>query len=311
VSLIVAALGGNAIIKPGQKGTIREQFDNTFESMGYIAHLVRAGHRVVLTHGNGPQVGFIMIQVEAARGKVPYVPLNVDVAQSQGSMGYMIAQSLVNQLKDHHLNTRVAPVVTQVLVDPRDPAFGHPTKPVGPFYDRAHVEELERFGHVMVEDSGRGWRRVVPSPMPVGIVELEVIKELVRDGVIVVACGGGGIPVVEEDGDLKGVDAVIDKDLASGLLARELGADVVMFLTTVDKVCLNYNTPGQVELDRLTVEEARRYLAEGQFPPGSMGPKIQAAVEFVEQGGERAVVCRPEGVVEALEGKGGTVIVGR
>jgi carbamate kinase len=309
LSLIVAALGGNAIIKPGQKGTIREQFDNTFESMGYIAHLVRAGHRVVLTHGNGPQVGFIMMQVEAARGKVPYVPLNVDVAQSQGSMGYMIAQSLVNQLKDHHLDTRVAPVVTQVLVDPHDPAFEHPTKPVGPFYDRAHVEELERCGHAMVEDSGRGWRRVVPSPVPVDIIEVEVIKKLVRDGVIVVACGGGGVPVVEEDGDLKGVDAVIDKDLASSLLAREIGADVVMFLTTVDKVCLNYNTPAQVELDRLTVEDAHRYLAEGQFPPGSMGPKIQAAVEFVEQGGERAVVCRPEGVVEALEGRGGTVVV--
>ncbi|MCL7415960.1 MAG: carbamate kinase [ANME-2 cluster archaeon] len=309
MSLIVAALGGNAIIKPGQKGTIKEQFDNTFESMGYIAHLVRAGHRVVLTHGNGPQVGFIMIQVEAARGKAPYMPLSVDVAQSQGSMGYMVAQSLVNQLKDHHLDTRVAPVVTQVLVDPDDPAFGNPTKPVGPFYDREHREELERCGHAMVEDSGRGWRRVVPSPVPLDIIEAGIIKDLVQDGVIVVACGGGGIPVVEEDGDLKGVDAVIDKDLASSLLAREVGADVVMFLTTVDKVCLNYNTPSQVELDRLSVEDARRYLAEGQFPPGSMGPKIQAAVEFVEQGGERAVVCRPGTVVEALEGRGGTVIV--
>ena len=309
----MAALGGNAIIKPGQKGTIRQQFDNTFESMGYIAHLVRAGHRVVLTHGNGPQVGFIMIQEEAARGKVPYVPLNVDVAESQGSMGYMIAQSLVNQLKDHYLDTRVASVVTQVLVDPHDPAFEHPTKPVGPFYEKAYMEELERCNHAMVEDSGRGWRRVVPSPVPVAIVEMEVIKALVQDGVIVVACGGGGVPVVEKDGDLKdgdlkGVDAVIDKDLASSLLAREIGADVVMFLTTVDKVCLNYNTPEQVELDRMTVEDARRYLAEGQFPPGSMGPKIQAAVEFVEQGGERAVVCMPEGVIEALEGRGGTVV---
>ena len=304
----MAALGGNAIIRPGQKGTIQEQFDNTFESMGHIASLVRAGHRVVLTHGNGPQVGFIMIQVEAARGKAPYMPLNVDVAQSQGSMGYMIAQSLVNQLKDHRLDTHVAPVVTQVLVDPDDPAFGHPSKPVGPFYNREEADEVERCGHIVVEDSGRGWRRVVASPVPVDIVEVGVIRELVADGVIVVACGGGGIPVVEEDGELKGVDAVIDKDLASSLLAAEIGADVVMFLTTVDKVCLNYNTPDQVELDRLSVEEARRYLAEGQFPPGSMGPKIQAAVEFVEQGGERAVVCRPEGVVEALEGRGGTVV---
>lgn len=304
----MAALGGNAIIKPGQKGTIREQFENTFESMGYIAHLVRAGHRVVLTHGNGPQVGFIMMQVEAARGKVPYVPLNVDVAQSQGSMGYMIAQSLVNQLKDHHLDTRVAPVVTQVLVDPQDPAFDHPTKPVGPFYEKDKIRDFEDCGHVMVEDSGRGWRRVVPSPRPVDIVEAGIIRELVQDGVIVVACGGGGIPVVEEDGNLKGVEAVIDKDLASSLLAAEIGADVVMFLTTVDRVSLNYNTPAHVELDRMTVEEARSYLAEGQFPPGSMGPKIEAAVEFVEQGGERAVVCRPEAVVEALEGRRGTVV---
>ncbi|HIH87348.1 MAG TPA: carbamate kinase, partial [Methanosarcinales archaeon] len=179
MSLIVAALGGNAIIRPGQKGTIQEQFDNTFESMGHIASLVRAGHRVVLTHGNGPQVGFIMIQVEAARGKVPYVPLNVDVAQSQGSMGYMIAQSLVNQLKDHHLDTKVAPVVTQVLVDRDDPAFGHPTKPVGPFYSREEADEVERCGHIVVEDSGRGWRRVVASPRPVDIVEAGVIRELV------------------------------------------------------------------------------------------------------------------------------------
>ena len=310
MSLIVAALGGNALIKQGQRGTIKEQFANTFESMGYIADLIKAGHQVVLTHGNGPQVGFIMIQVEAAIGKAPYMPLNIDVAQSQGSMGYMIAQSLKNQLKDHHLDTNVTAVMTQVQVNPGDPAFDHPTKPVGPFYDIEMIKDFEKSGHIMIEDSGRGWRRVVPSPKPVEIIEAGIIKDLIRDGVIVVACGGGGIPVVEKQGDLIGVDAVIDKDLVSSLLAVKINADILLFLTSVDKVALNYNTPEQVNLDRLTAADAHRYQAEGQFPSGSMGPKIQAAVEFVEQGGERAIVCRASTVVEALEGKAGTVIEG-
>jgi len=308
MSLIVAALGGNAIIKKGEQGTFAQQFRNTYESMGYIAHLIRAGHQVVLTHGNGPQVGFIMIQVEAAAGKVPTAPLHVDVAQSQGSMGYMIAQSLINQLQEHGIDISVAAVMTQVLVNREDPAMKHPTKPVGAFYTRQRAAELERLGHTVVEDSGRGWRRVVPSPRPIRIIETDIIKELVQAGTIVVACGGGGIPVAEENGALNGVDAVIDKDLASSLLAVEIKADVIVFLTTVERVALNYNTPQQTELERLSLAEARQYLSEGQFPPGSMGPKIEAAVEFVERGGERAVVCRPEFVVEALAGEAGTVI---
>jgi len=308
MSLIVAALGGNAIIKKGEQGTFAQQFRNTYESMGYTAHLIRAGHQVVLTHGNGPQVGFIMIQVEAAAGKVPTAPLHVDVAQSQGSMGYMIAQSLINQLQEHGIDISVAAVMTQVLVNCDDPAMKHPTKPVGAFYTRKRAVELERRGYAIVEDSGRGWRRAVPSPRPIRIIEADIIKDLVQAGTIVVACGGGGIPVAEENGALKGVDAVIDKDRASSLLAAEIKADVIMFLTTVERVALNYNTPQQVELERLTLDEARKYLGEGQFPPGSMGPKIEAAVEFVERGGERAVVCRPEFVVEALAGRAGTVI---
>lgn len=308
MALIVAALGGNAIIKEGEQGTFAQQFQNTYESMGYIAHLIRAGHQIVLTHGNGPQVGFIMIQVEAASGKVPTAPLHVDVAQSQGSMGYMIAQSLTNQLQEHGIDISVAAVVTQVLVNRYDPAMTHPTKPVGAFYTRERAAELERLGHTVVEDSGRGWRRVVPSPRPIRIIETDIIKELVQTGTIVVACGGGGIPVVDENGALKGVDAVIDKDLASSLLAVELKAEVIMFLTTVDRVALNYNTPQQVELERLSLAEARQYLNAGQFPPGSMGPKIEAAVEFVERGGERAVVCRSKDIVEALAGRAGTVI---
>lgn len=308
MALIVAALGGNAIIKKGEQGTFAQQFRNTFESMGYIAHLIRAGHQVVLTHGNGPQVGFIMIQAEAAAGKVPTAPLHVDVAQSQGSMGYMIAQSIINQLQAHGIDISVAAVMTQVLVNRDDPAMRNPTKPVGAFYTRERAAELERLGHAIVEDSGRGWRRVVPSPRPIRIVEADIIKELVQAGTIVVACGGGGIPVADENGTLKGVDAVIDKDRASSLLAVGLKADVLMFLTTVDRVALNYNTPQQVDLERLSLAEARQYLREGQFPPGSMGPKIDAAVEFVERGGERAVVCRPEYVVEALAGRAGTVI---
>ncbi|MBN1763538.1 MAG: carbamate kinase [Methanomicrobia archaeon] len=308
MALIVAALGGNAIIKKGEQGTFEQQFRNTYESMGYIAHLIRAGHQVVLTHGNGPQVGFIMIQVEAAAGKVPTAPLHVDVAQSQGSMGYMIAQSLINQLKEHSIDTCVAAVMTQVLVNTDDPAMTHPTKPVGAFYTRERATELERLGHTVIEDSGRGWRRVVPSPRPIRIIETDIIKELVQAGTIVVACGGGGVPVAEENGALKGVDAVIDKDLASSLLAVEIKAEVLMFLTTVKRVALNYNTPQQVDLERLSLAEAQQYLNEGQFPPGSMGPKIGAAVEFVENGGKRAVVCRPEYVVEALAGEAGTVI---
>lgn len=304
----MAALGGNALIKQGQRGTIKEQFANTFESMGYIAHLIKAGHQVVLTHGNGPQVGFIMIQVEAAIGKAPYMPLNIDVAQSQGSMGYMIAQSLKNQLKDHHLDTNVTAVMTQVKVDPGDPAFDLPTKPVGPFYDIERIKDFEKCGHIMIEDSGRGWRRVVPSPKPVEIIEADIIKDLIQDGVIVVACGGGGIPVIEKEGDIRGVDAVIDKDLASSMLAKEIGADVLMFLTTVDKVSLNYYTDNQHDLNNLTIGDARRYLGEGQFPQGSMGPKIEAAIEFVENSGEKAIVCSPETVMEALKGRAGTVI---
>jgi carbamate kinase len=309
MALIVAALGGNAIIKKGEQGTFAQQFRNTYESMGYIAHLIRAGHQVVLTHGNGPQVGFIMIQVEAAAGKVPTAPLHVDVAQSQGSMGYMIAQSLINQLQEHSIATCVAAVMTQVLVNTDDPAMKRPTKPVGAFYTRERAAELERLGHTVVEDSGRGWRRVVPSPRPIRIIETDIIKELVQAGTIVVTCGGGGIPVAEEnDGALRGVDAVIDKDLASSLLAVEIKADVIMFLTTVDRVALNYGTPQQIDLERLSIDEAQQYLRDGQFPPGSMGPKIEAAVEFVERGGDRAVVCRPEYVVEALAGRAGTVI---
>ena len=249
-----------------------------------------------------------MIQVEAAAGKVPTAPLHVDVAQSQGSMGYMIAQSLINQLQEHGIDISVAAVMTQVLVNREDPAMKHPTKPVGAFYTRQRAAELERLGHTVVEDSGRGWRRVVPSPRPIRIIETDIIKELVQAGTIVVACGGGGIPVAEENGALNGVDAVIDKDLASSLLAVEIKADVIVFLTTVERVALNYNTPQQIELERLSLAEARQYLSEGQFPPGSMGPKIEAAVEFVERGGERAVVCRPEFVVEALAGEAGTVI---
>jgi carbamate kinase len=308
MALIVAALGGNAIIKKGEQGTFAQQFRNTYESMGSIAHLIRAGHQVVLTHGNGPQVGFIMIQVEAAAGKVPTAPLHVDVAQSQGSMGYMIAQSLINQLQEHSIATCVAAVVTQVLVDRDDPAMTHPTKPVGAFYTRERAAELERLGHAIVEDSGRGWRRVVPSPRPIRIIETDIIKELVQAGTIVVACGGGGVPVADVNGALNGVDAVIDKDLASSLLAVAIKADVLTFLTTVDRVALNYGTPQQVDLERLSLVEARQYLSEGQFPPGSMGPKIEAAVEFVENGGKRAVVCRPEFVVEALARRAGTVI---
>ena len=215
----------------------------------------------------------------------------------------------MNQLREHNLDTKVAAVMTQVLIDPDDPAMEYPTKPVGSFYNKEQAAGLEHSGHTMIEDSGRGWRRVVPSPRPIRIIESDIINDLIRDNVIVVTCGGGGIPVVEENGELKGIDAVIDKDLASSLLALEIKADVIMFLTTVERVALNYNTPKQVELKRLTSSKALQYLAQGHFPPGSMGPKIEAALDFVVNGEKKAIICTPEVVEKALMGRAGTLII--
>ncbi|MGR3309194.1 MAG: carbamate kinase [Candidatus Brocadiales bacterium] len=307
---IVIALGGNALIREGQRGTIGEQFENTRRSLDSVIYCLKQGMEVVITHGNGPQVGNELLRVEAARGLVPELPLGVCVADTEGAMGYMIQQSLVNRLRKEGLQKCVVTLLTQVIVDKHDPAFHNPTKPVGQFYTK---EESEKFGRErgwnLVEDSKRGYRRVVPSPMPLEIVEKESVMRLLDAGEIVIAAGGGGIPVIEEDGILDGVDVVIDKDLASSVLALSIKADYLIMLTNVENVFLNFKTESQKALNMLTVDEALRYAKQGHFPPGSMGPKIDAAIRFIKGGGEWAIITSIDKVKESVEGVTGTRIV--
>ncbi len=309
---VVVALGGNAITQQFEEGNIHQQFRNTRRSLLGVVELIKQGHRVLITHGNGPQVGNYLIRVEASRHLVPPLPLGIMVADTEGGMGYMIEQCLQNKMHDRGIQKEVATVITQMLVDPNDPSIQNPTKFVGPFYKKEEVKELvEKRGWIVKEDPGRGWRRVVPSPKPLEIVEKNIIRMLVERDVIVIAAGGGGIPVYidPKNGWLEGVDAVIDKDLASAVLARDVNADELMILTAVEKVALNFGQPNQRDLDRMTVAEARRYLDEGHFPAGSMGPKIQAAINFLNSGGKRVVITSIEKSVDAVQGKAGTVIV--
>lgn len=306
---IVVALGGNAIIEEGTEGTITQQFANTRKSLAAIVGMIADGHKVVLTHGNGPQVGVHLIQNEAASAQVPPSPLGVIVADTQGSMGYMIAQSLANTMHLKGISKDVVTVITQVEVDPADPSMLNPTKYVGPFYKAEQVEKLRDRGWIIKEDPGRGFRRVVPSPIPLDVIEKDTIRDLIDEGKIVIAVGGGGIPVYREaDGRLEGVDAVIDKDRASALLANLINADELIILTGVDKVAINFKKPDQKVFDHLTVAECERYLAEGQFPKGSMGPKIEAACDFVRRGGARVIITSLENATAAVEGKAGTVV---
>jgi len=308
--LVVIALGGNAILQPGQRGTAEEQLENVRATCRQIVTLLEEGYRVVLTHGNGPQVGNIIIQNQAT-DEVPAMPMDVCGAESQGMIGYMIQQSLRNELVRRGLTGwPVATIVTQVLVSADDPAFRKPTKPVGPFYDEEYARKKMAEGETWVEDAGRGWRRVVPSPDPKEIVELDVIRQLVRDRAIVICSGGGGIPVVrEQDGTLRGVEAVIDKDLAGQRLATGLGADVFMILTDVPQVALDWGKPTQRWVSRLTVAEARALQKEGHFKPGSMGPKVEACCRFVEAGGRRAIIGSLTQALDALSGRAGTSIL--
>jgi carbamate kinase len=306
---VVVALGGNAILQPGQVGTFEEQLFNIDGAMGRIAQLVADGWRVVLTHGNGPQVGNLLIQNALAAKTVAPMPMDVCGAMSQGQIGYMAAQTISNHLKKRRLGVPVVTIVTQVAVDPRDKAFASPSKPVGPFYSEGEARKMMlEEGLAMKEDAGRGWRRVVPSPEPVEIVELEAVRDLVDSGVLVVCSGGGGVPVVRSRGALSGIDAVIDKDLAAALLARELGADALLILTDVPKAYVRYGTPEQTALDRVTASEMRAYAAEGHFKAGSMGPKVEACLRFVDAGGESVIASLTE-VGPALAGRAGTHIV--
>jgi len=306
---VVVALGGNAILRAGQSGTFEEQMENVRRTCLLLADVIEEGWQLVLAHGNGPQVGNILIQNEEAARLVPAMPLDACGAQSQGLIGYMIQQSLENALASRNLNIPVVTVLTQVVVDARDPAFENPTKPIGPFYERERAYELIRGKGYHMRDCGRGWRRLVPSPDPKAILERAAIRSLVESGAVVVACGGGGVPVTAGGGRISGLEAVIDKDLAAERLAADLGAGRLVMLTDVERVALNYGRPDQRELDRMTLGEAERYLAEGHFGEGSMGPKVEAAIRFVRlREGNVAVIAALERAADAVRGKAGTVI---
>jgi len=306
--LDVIALGGNAILPVGQAGTIYEQFAITRLTMGQIAEMVGAGREVVVTHGNGPIVGNIVLRSEAMRETIPPMPLGICVADSQGGIGYMIQQVLRNALREQGLDRDVVTLVTQVSVDASDPAFENPTKPIGPFYGQAEAEALaSKEGWVVAEDGNRGWRRVVPSPQPKGVVELGVIRKLLDAGCLTIAVGGGGIPVFVEAGNrLEGVEAVVDKDHASALLARELGAQRLIVVTSVDAVYRNFGTPEEQRIARMTAAEALELSRE--VPAGSMGAKLEAVAGFVRDTGAQAVITRPEDVLAATAGERGTII---
>jgi carbamate kinase len=308
---VVVALGGNAILQRGQKGTAEEQMENVMSTARQIVKMIKTGYEVVISHGNGPQVGAILIQNELGSQQVPPIPMDICGAESQGLIGYMLCQSLGNLMEEEGVEGRCPVcIVTQVEVDPKDKAFRNPTKPVGPFYTEDIAKKrMKSNRESWIDDAGRGWRRVVPSPDPKSIVEAGPIKCLVDEGYTVIASGGGGIPVVRgEDNRLRGVEAVIDKDLASEKLAQEIGADIFMILTDVPKVALHYGQPGETWLSHVTTEELKGFARQGHFKSGSMGPKVTAAIRFVEAGGEKAIISSLHEALDALEGKSGTHI---
>jgi carbamate kinase len=306
----VIAVGGNALSQPGERGTFEEQQRHARTTCQGIADVLALGYRVVVTHGNGPQVGDALLRSELAAPQLSALRLDVCDAETQGLIGYLLQQTLTNVLAERGLRFTVTSVVTQVVVDPDDPAFRHPTKPIGPFYRVEEAfERKQKLGWELVEDSGRGWRRVVASPKPLEIVELHAVRACLGAGAVVIAAGGGGIPVVRRHGRYDGVEAVIDKDRASALLAIRLKADVLVFSTGVDRVAWHFGRPDQRFLDRLTLPQARTFLTQGEFPPGSMGPKIEAATDFLSAGGRRAVVTSAENIACAVRGEAGTQIL--
>lgn len=310
--LVVVAIGGNSLITDPEHMSVLDQYQAAGETAKHIAEIVERGYRVVITHGNGPQVGFILLRSELAREQLHIVPLESCVADTQGAIGYQIAQTLGNELARRNLDRRVVAVVTQTVVDPNDPAFANPSKPIGPFYSREEaLAHQERDGWAVAEDAGRGWRRVVASPRPLQIIEEFAIRTLVDTGAVVVAVGGGGIPVGggSASGTLNGQPAVVDKDSASSLLGKNLGAHIFMISTAVEKVMLNYGQPEQEPVDRMTVAEAKKYLAEGHFGEGSMKPKVEAAIEFLEGGGEEVIITQPHLLAAALDREAGTCVV--
>jgi carbamate kinase len=309
--LAVVAFGGNALLRSEDHGTQEEQIARAKQAARWLAEIVRQGYKLIVVHGNGPQVGNILVQAEEASTKIPPQSLDVCVAQTEGSIGFMLQQAIRNRLESIGIGGEVATILTEVEVDVTDPAFKRPTKPIGPFFTRYRAEALERdLGWTMKEDSGRGWRHVVPSPRPLRILNIGTVARMLDAAAVVIAAGGGGIPVVKgRDGQWRGIEAVIDKDYSSAQLATDLDADLFVILTGVPKVALDFGKPTQRYIDQLTVAEAERHLAEGQFPAGSMGPKIESALQFVKARGKQVLITDVDVLREALQGNGGTTIV--
>lgn len=304
----VVAVGGNSLILDKDHQTVADQYDAACKTMVHVADMIEQGYNVVLTHGNGPQVGFILLRSEIARSQIHDVPLDSCGADTQGAIGYNFQMALGNEFKKRNINKPVVTVVTQVLVDKNDKSFKNPSKPIGSFYSEEEAKErIAKDKWEMVEDAGRGWRRVVASPLPLEIIEENAIKALTEKGFCVVAVGGGGIPVVkDENGMLKGAAAVIDKDFASSLLASNINADVFIVSTAVEKACLNFGKPDQKSLDKVTVGELEKYCEEGHFKPGSMLPKCQAIIKYIKNGGKHAIITNPENLAKAVKGEAGT-----
>ena len=308
--IAVVAVGGNSLIKDAHHQEIADQYAAAAESAKHVVGMIEQGWDVLLTHGNGPQVGFILRRSELSRAELHPVPLDYCGADTQGAIGYMFQQALDNEFARRGMRKQSTTVITQTLVDKDDPAFEKPSKPIGSFMDQAMaLEHRKDDGWSVVEDAGRGWRRVVPSPLPVKIVEFDAIVSLLRAGFTVVASGGGGIPVIEKDGDLVGIEAVIDKDYAASTLARDLKVDLFVITTQVDKVALNFGKPNQQLLDTITLAEAKEYLAQGHFLAGSMGPKVQAIIWYLEGGGTEALITSPENIERGIRGETGTRFV--
>ncbi len=308
--IALIAFGGNALLPENVRGLQDEQMRNAQKAAELMASVVRKGYELIIVHGNGPQVGNLLIQMEESVTKIPPYSLEVCDAMTEGSMGYMLERAIINELRKHSLDKEVITVITQVIVDKDDPAFQNPTKPIGPFYTKFRAKELGREKHwTIVEDAGRGYRRVVPSPKPIDVVPKWVVRDLVQAGRVVIAAGGGGIPVIINGrGLFEGVEAVIDKDYAASLIAREVKVDLFIILTGIDRVYINYGKPDQKPVDVMGIAQAKELLAEGQFPPGSMGPKIRAAIEFIEAGGTEVMITSASHLKAALLNRSGTRI---
>ena len=310
--IVLVAMGGHAFMQKGEAGTIEEHERNAETIAALLMSLVERDYHLVITHGNGPQVGSLLLQHELARAEAPQMPLDVLVAMTEGSLGYILQQALLNQLRRRDVHRYVVTVVTQVIVDENDPAFANPTKPIGPFLDRQEAERRrDAMGWNVKEDAGRGWRRLVASPRPIKVIQRHMIRDAALHGHIVVACGGGGIPIKKNpDDSYVGIEAVIDKDLTSSVLATDIGAGLLIILTAVPQVYVDYGTAEQRPLGAVTLEEVERLHAEGHFPPGSMGPKIEAVIRFLRSGGRRALITNPESLPQAIDGRAGTHFVG-